>query len=688
MTQQTPVVINDRYELHKQIARGGMAEVFLARDLLLNRPVAVKILFPEFAADESFVERFRREAQSAANLTHPNIVAVYDWGAFEETYYIVMEYVEGRTLADLLRSEGTLHPNRASDVATDIAGALFFAHRNGVVHRDIKPGNVIMTPTGQLKVTDFGIARAMGSTASDNLTKSGAVMGTATYFSPEQAQGKAVDPRSDLYSLGVVLYEMLTGTPPFRGDTPVAIAYKHVKETPPTVRSVNPSVPHELESITQKLLAKNPTNRYPSAEDLRRDLRRYREGQPVTAEPLMAPPEAQAVADAPVADATRVGIGAGADATQAMNVAHNHQPTQMYGEVQPYEAPRRTGVFLGVLVIMLALLGFLLFLFAQELGIGQADEPSVVQVEVLDVVGQTEEIATATLRGAGFDVAVVYEENDLQPAGMVVQQDPAALAIRDRGDTVTLTVSSTEALLSVPSVIGMQEVDASRVLRDAGFEVRPRRQPDDVIPEDEVIDQVPPPGSEVPEGEEITLTVSLGSERVTIPVVAGKTIEQAFSDLSREGFFPSAEREKSAEQPLDLVVRTDPPAGTEADPDSVVVVFLSDGPPVLNLPNVKDQTADVAQANLAAANLAVTINYVELRAGDPRIGRVLSQNPRAGTQVEELATVILDIGKLEEGSNTTQKPDETTTTSPPTTEAPAPTTTVAPPPEENDGDDQ
>ena len=279
-----PTVFNDRYELHRKLAQGGMANVYLARDLLLDRPVAVKVMFPEHARDQAFVERFRREATAAANLNHPNIVAIYDWGQQHGTYYIVMEYVEGRPLSEIIRSEGPLHPNRAAEITADVAAALAFAHRNGVVHRDVKPGNILITATGQVKVADFGIAQASSnSDATLNLTQAGAVMGTATYFSPEQAQGHTVDPRSDLYSLGCVLYEMLTARPPFTGDTPVAIAYKHVQEQPFPPTTVNPSVPAELEAIDMRLLQKDPADRYASAEDLRSDLRRFLEGKPVTA---------------------------------------------------------------------------------------------------------------------------------------------------------------------------------------------------------------------------------------------------------------------------------------------------------------------------------------------------------------------------------------------------------------------
>ena len=249
MANQGPTVFNGRYELHRQLARGGMADVFLARDLLLDRPVAVKVLFDEFSDDPNFVERFRREAQRAANLNHPNIVSVYDWGEERGTYFIVMEYVEGRSLAEIIRTGGPLHPDRAAEVASEVAAALGFAHRNGIVHRDVKPGNVLLAPNGHVKVADFGIARALAG-AQNEITQAGIVMGTATYLSPEQAQGREVDPRSDLYALGVVLYEMLLGRPPFSGDTPVALATQHVQNSPLPLRAAGASIADSLEAVT------------------------------------------------------------------------------------------------------------------------------------------------------------------------------------------------------------------------------------------------------------------------------------------------------------------------------------------------------------------------------------------------------------------------------------------------------
>ena len=338
------MLIAERYEVQRKLARGGMAEVFVGQDQSLDRPVAIKVMFPEFAADTAFVERFRREAQAAANLTHPNIVAVYDWGPIDTTYFMVMEYVSGRTLAEIIREAAPINPERAADLAAGVASALGFAHRNGVVHRDIKPANVIIDDAGEVKVADFGIARAVSGGAGD-LTQTGTVMGTATYFSPEQAQGQDVDPRSDLYSLGVVLYEMITGRPPFTGDSPVSIAYKHVQEPVPPPRSIVPAIPAGLQAITLKLLAKRTSNRYASAEDLRADLARFRAGEPVLAlqelEELRARRAARATDEAtqgvPVAGAAAVagaaGLAAGAaaagadDATRAVSYTHLTLPT-------------------------------------------------------------------------------------------------------------------------------------------------------------------------------------------------------------------------------------------------------------------------------------------------------------------------------------------------------------------------
>src|SRR3984893_1517479 len=321
-------VFSSRYEIQREVAQGGMAEVYLARDRLLDRPVALKALFPEYAREPSFVERFRREAQAAANLNHPNIVAIYDWGQESGTYFIVMEYVEGRSLRELIHTEGTIEPGQAADIAAEIASALAFAHRSGVVHRDVKPGNVLLTQSGTVKVTDFGIARAG---TGDGLTQTGSVMGTATYFSPEQAQGLAVDGRSDVYSVGVVLYELVCGVAPFAGDSPVSVAYKHVRADPVPPSRRNPDVPQALEQIIMSALAKDPEHRYQSADDLRADLLRFRRGRPLAAAPVTA-----IVAEMPTATVAAAGIAAYASSATGASPRVPIDPNGPYGK-----APQR-----------------------------------------------------------------------------------------------------------------------------------------------------------------------------------------------------------------------------------------------------------------------------------------------------------------------------------------------------------
>src|SRR5580698_10037650 len=301
----TQRIFSNRYELTHLIARGGMAQVYRAHDRLLDRPVALKVLFPELSVDRAFVERFRREAQAAANLSHPNIGPVFDWGEDSGTYFIVMEFVDGRPLSALLRATGAIDSVRAAEIGAPVAAALSYAHRHGVIHRDVKPGNVLITEDGQVKVTDFGIARAVNT--EESLTQTGAVMGTAAYFSPEQAEGLGVDARSDIYSLGVVLYEMAVGRPPFTGDSPVAVASKHVRDQPVLPREANPTVPPALEAVIMKAMAKNPDDRYASAEELRADLLRFADGRPVEA----ADPGLTSVMTGAVAATTAVPVTTG-----------------------------------------------------------------------------------------------------------------------------------------------------------------------------------------------------------------------------------------------------------------------------------------------------------------------------------------------------------------------------------------
>jgi beta-lactam-binding protein with PASTA domain/predicted Ser/Thr protein kinase len=627
MSDPAPTVFNGRYELHRRLGRGGMAEVFLARDQLLDRPVAVKVLFPEFATDPSFVERFRREATAAANLNHPNIVGVYDWGEADNTYFIVMEYIDGRTLSEILRDEGPLHPDRVADVGADVAAALGFAHRNGVVHRDVKPGNVIVTSTGLVKVADFGIARAITASSDDDLTQVGTVMGTAAYFSPEQARGDAVDPRSDIYSLGCVLYELVVGRPPFAADSPVGIAYKHVHESPVPPRHHNVELPQALEAIILKCLAKNPGNRYPSAEDLRADLRRFREGSRILAEPVMAPP----------VDPGATGLLA---ATSAVGAAGHEPYPDAYDDED--DEPRRSGAFLAALIVLLALLAGMLFLLARALGLGADDAPAATLVEVPSVVGEPVAEATTTLEALGFRVETSSEANDDQPEGTVFDQDPARGEKVEEGSTVSLKVSAGAQAIPVPDVIGSQVADARRLLSGAGFLVREESIPDEDVPVGEVVDQTPGPNQEAPKGSEVVLQVSSGPEERPVPDVAGRTASEASNILGQNGFTTSQTSESSGSVEEGRVIRTDPPAGTPQPKGASITMVVSSGPAEVTVPSVTGLTEANAEAALTSKGFQV--DKTDTSTIDPSLdGTVRSQDPQGNTAAPQGSTVHLVI---------------------------------------------
>ena len=638
-------VLNDRYEIHRRLARGGMAQVYIARDRSLDRPVAVKELAPEFATDPSFVERFRREAQAAANLTHPNVVGVYDWGSQDGTYFIVMEYIDGPSLSKVLRTDGPLHPRRAAEIASEVAAGLGFAHSRGVVHRDVKPGNVLLTRSGESKVTDFGIARAMSSPDED-LTQAGSVMGTATYFSPEQAQGLPVDPRSDLYSLGVVLYEMVAGRAPFNGDTPLAIAYKHVQDTPePPSRHIS-DLPAGLEAIIMKLLSKQPDDRYRSAEDLRADLKRFLAGEQTAAEREGYLVGAAAATTAMMSGADQATIVQPATVVGAAPIAD-----ELPVEEEPEGGGSRTALFIGLLVLLLALLGGLLWWFVQSM-----DEGDLVTVP--PVVGLTIEEAQERLRDANLEWEVTREPSAEIEPGRVISQDPAQGEEVEEGTTVQLVVSSGQDLVVVPDVVGRPQAEAVAELEAAGLRARVETVEDPDAEEGIVLSQDPAADLEVPPDSEVTITVAVGVEEVAVPRVRGMPLAQAERTLQTAGFRTTVTEQSADDVAPGDVIGSDPGEGTMLEPGSTVTIIVSTGQELARVPTVTGRQEGDAVNELRRAGLEVRVRTEAVPPGDTNAGRVIRQDPSGGAQVPPGSTVTIVVGVESAPPTTTTDSDD------------------------------
>jgi serine/threonine-protein kinase len=529
-------IFGDRYEVQGRIGVGGMAEVWRGYDRTLNRTVAIKTLLPQFARDASFVNRFRREAQAAARLNHPGIVSVYDSGTDGETPYIVMQFIEGRTLADYLASGKTIPPMKAAQVAKEIAEALAAAHAEGVIHRDIKPANVMVTRDGKVLVMDFGIARLISGP--ETAPQTSAVLGTASYLSPEQAQGQSVDARTDIYALGVVLYEMLTGRPPFTGDSPMAIAYKQVNATPEAPSSVNPDVPPELDAVVMRALSKNPANRYQTGQEFADDLERARTGGQVMATPLLP---------------------AGGEATQVIS---RPQPTSVLPPQQDEPGGSRKA-WAGALIaiVIMALLAAGAYLVVTMLTDGGGSE----FVAVPDLIGSTRLEAQQKLDGAGLILGDVRKRPSSRfPVGEVIEQDPAPDRQIQAGEKVNIVVAAAPKPVEVPPLEGLTLDEARIDLEAAKLNLgEVKEENDQDVPEGRIISQSPVAGDEVPKATPVDVVVSAGPSVVIVPDVICRTYASAKAEL----------------QGLHLQVELGEPVLPRPECPSAVAVAQQDTPP-------------------------------------------------------------------------------------------------------------
>jgi eukaryotic-like serine/threonine-protein kinase len=614
-----------RYRIARKLGGGGMADVYLAEDQELGRRVAIKMLHGRYANDEQFVERFRREATHAAGLSHPNIVSIFDRGEADGSYFIVMEYVEGRTLKELIRSRGLCPVPVAIAYTRQILAALRYAHRNGVIHRDIKPHNVIVDSEGVVKVTDFGIARAGAS----QMTEEGAIIGTAQYLSPEQARGAPVDQTSDLYSTGIVLFELLTGEVPFTGDSPVEIAMKHLAETPPTPSELRPDVPADLDLVVIRALAKEPADRYQSAAAMDADLETVARGGRVAAETAEA--------------ATLVLSGERAlDMTAATQVIRRGPPPE-------YKPPDRSRPIWPWLVGVGAILALLLagwFLYGPIADRVQGSET----VAVPYVVGIQAALAVQDIEEAGLTPNVRRVSNSDVEEGIVFQQSPTEGTRVDKGEIVRIDVSSGKPEVPIPSVVGQTAEDAVAELTRAGLvaqvvEVNSDRD------EGTVTGQSPGAGIVVVEGTQVRINVSKGPRPVNVPNVVGLPYEQAASELQRAGFGVSR-IDVDSDQAAGIVTDQEPNGGSEGSRGSTVTVSVSKGPSTSAVPDVTTQDVAIAQTTLENAGFRTRVVFEDTD-DFAQDGIVNAQDPVGGSQAKPNTIVTLFVGRFVETTTTT-----------------------------------
>jgi beta-lactam-binding protein with PASTA domain len=645
-------LFDGRYRIMRKLGSGGMANVYLAEDQELGRRIAIKILNDRHAGDEQFVERFRREAKNAAGLSHPNIVSIYDRGEAEGTYYIAMEYLPGKSLKELILERGPAPVSVAVDYARQILAALRFAHRNGIVHRDIKPHNCLVDAEGHVKVTDFGIARAGAS----QMTEEGSIIGTAQYLSPEQARGTQVDQTSDLYSLGIVLYEMLTGSVPFTGDSPVEIAMKHLSATPQPLTAKRPDLPKALDMVVLRALAKNPAERYQSADEMDADLERVARGLSVSRETEEA--ATNVLRGAALADGALTTVIPANAATQV----RRPPPTDDYFDYA--EPARRRPVWPWLLAILLVagavIAGFFVYRQIQN----QLNEAKPIGVPYL--VGLREANAVDTIHNAGLETDpdhIKREPNNTEPAGFVFDQDPSQGDRVGKGSFVKLWVSTGKRQVTVPDLFG-ETRDAAVARLTAlhlGYDVH--SIPSSKTP-DTVIAQNPKAGTEVDEKTQVRINVSSGPKPILVPDVRGDSYDSAASQLQALGF-AVAKREADSDQPEGTVIDQSPAAGSSAPSRSTVTLTVSKGPQTTGVPGVEGTDEQTAKSQLESSGFKVKVTK-EDTTDESLDGIVISQDPAAGTQAKPGSQVTIVVGHFK------APPPGDTTTADTTTTVPVP----------------
>lgn len=637
----TPRNLSSRYELGEILGFGGMSEVHLGRDLRLSRDVAIKVLRADLARDPTFYLRFRREAQNAAALNHPAIVAVYDTGEAETDAgplpYIVMEYVDGDTVRDIIRTEGPLAPRRAMEIVADVCAALDFSHRNGIVHRDIKPANIMINRAGAVKVMDFGIARAIAD-GSSAMTQTAAVIGTAQYLSPEQARGEQVDARSDVYSLGCVLYEVLTGEPPFKGDSPVAVAYQHVREDPKLPSLVNPAIPHALDSVILKAMSKNPANRYQSAAEMRSDLVRVLGGQRPSA-PMVLTDEDRTTMFGTVDGATSTSSGYRPEPARTATVTATPQV------ITPTKPVKKSNTTRNILLALAALI---------VVGIVGAFTASVLstpaKVTVPNVAGRSQPEAEALLRNAKLDSTIQTRPDPVVAVGNVIGTNPAAGTSVDEHSRITLQVSSGPEQVQVPKLAGLTQDEAAKALAAAGLRLDGEigRAPSDPEQLDKVTGQDPSAGAKINLDSTVAITLGSGPEQVRVPNVIGQTIDIAQPNIEGAGFKVEVEKVDSG-KPEGQVISTSPAGGSTAAKGDTIRIQVSNGKQ-FTMPDLTEMTMSQALEALRKAGWTGSSNQLsqtkQATLDTSLVGKVVGQQQPAGSDVAKNAQLTVLVGEL------------------------------------------